>query len=1030
MNKQSIRNNSRSNTIRRCSSDLSHTNSNLLYIGEAPWIQTISGTEDKTTLEYLPIDDYSSESWAVPNSEDVTPNITADLWTSVIGLTGKVRNIKGTETFIDDVETKLSLFNEFDYFSYDKNDMKIDLIRCAMLKAHNSQNYGLKAVHDHVQKKWSAARTNCKDGKPHEEVVEELKELLKDLNNCKERQINFLRALQNQDRLTVRRLLGNKFTSLYHDTIDQIIRKEKTKIVSSLRQYGATAAKEFPLTNKVSMDGGLARGSAYLYISRWFQVVMEGSLPPVKLCTPPISVKQHILAIKGWTEKDFVVNGNRKRQDEAVLRRSLIAYFKNYTFNKPNNYNGCGPKGVKDSSSNTHPYSGDPALDVDHTNNSNDRSLDNIIDYLLPPYALPHVLCRGYHYDLFDIIQCTRNFKSHNSTTIQIQRTTPLIAHKIKNGFISLLKHADRIRNANNKYSQIRKRMWQNFVTQDVKKKTEPITEQNENELIYFLECFVMVPLNRIEWKDVRKQFLLAVKDRNVKAGSVILYSEKSLFHHEYLELLNTSTKDQMNGLITHYDKVEEFIKTQQHSNRMKLEIMLDEFLSIYKELKHRYNSSTKSGSSFISECHESLSQDGIDDFLFKCHNSSSSVQYNSEDYRKNVLYVMNEVAERFELLKILTGEISKLKVTLGISESTSVSIKLGMILESLKNQNKAKGSQKYIALKCLGRGGFAEVWEVLSTKAELKRYAAKITFLNKGLSAMDREIVLSITCREVKLQGLIQKHHDQFVSMVECFEIAPHIFCSIMDLAMPFDLQYVITLGRCFPNGHKAIPRALIHCLEYCGSAACVKAWIKSLLKALLTLERLEIIHRDIKPANVLLLANEDIYDIPLIKLADFGLARIVRRTKQGSLPCIADYSENEERSLGTMLYQSPEACLGRLQRIKYNLTYAEDMWQVGVLCYGLIFQTEGGPYGQKDVWGSISPNSLEMLSHNNNLHYNESSDFVAATIVHDAATFGYWNQDVWNPDRLDFPWRVIPIAISGLTSLEQAYLRDLIGQ
>ena len=76
-------------------------------------------------------------------------------------------------------------------------------------------------------------------------------------------------------------------------------------------------------------------------------------------------------------------------------------------------------------------------------------------------------------------------------------------------------------------------------------------------------------------------------------------------------------------------------------------------------------------------------------------------------------------------------------------------------------------------------------------------------------------------------------------------------------------------------------------------------------------------IIHRDIKPPNIMVLPNG------LVKLMDFGIAR----TAEGTDP-----ASQEDRTVGTPYYMSPEQAVGR------ELDARSDIYSVGVVLYELF--------------------------------------------------------------------------------------------
>jgi len=81
-------------------------------------------------------------------------------------------------------------------------------------------------------------------------------------------------------------------------------------------------------------------------------------------------------------------------------------------------------------------------------------------------------------------------------------------------------------------------------------------------------------------------------------------------------------------------------------------------------------------------------------------------------------------------------------------------------------------------------------------------------------------------------------------------------------------------------------------------------------------------IVHRDLKPANILLSFDES--DNALVKLADFGLARVF------SVP-LRPYSKEVQ----TMWYRAPEIFLGCIE-----YTSSLDLWSVGCIFAEMINQ------------------------------------------------------------------------------------------
>lgn len=88
-------------------------------------------------------------------------------------------------------------------------------------------------------------------------------------------------------------------------------------------------------------------------------------------------------------------------------------------------------------------------------------------------------------------------------------------------------------------------------------------------------------------------------------------------------------------------------------------------------------------------------------------------------------------------------------------------------------------------------------------------------------------------------------------------------------------------------------------------------------------------IVHRDIKPENILLNQNGD------IKVADFGLAKLIQSTKDTSLT-------ETGMTMGTPLYMSPEQIRG------HDVDHRSDLYSLGITCYHVL--SGEAPYKGKD--------------------------------------------------------------------------------
>jgi serine/threonine protein kinase len=92
---------------------------------------------------------------------------------------------------------------------------------------------------------------------------------------------------------------------------------------------------------------------------------------------------------------------------------------------------------------------------------------------------------------------------------------------------------------------------------------------------------------------------------------------------------------------------------------------------------------------------------------------------------------------------------------------------------------------------------------------------------------------------------------------------------------------------------------------------------------QALKYLHEQQIVHRDLKPENILL-QHRSSYGPPQVKIADFGLAKLVGNEKMASTFC------------GTPQYFAPEVLESRNSHRGYDT--ACDLWSLGVILYILL--------------------------------------------------------------------------------------------
>ena len=106
---------------------------------------------------------------------------------------------------------------------------------------------------------------------------------------------------------------------------------------------------------------------------------------------------------------------------------------------------------------------------------------------------------------------------------------------------------------------------------------------------------------------------------------------------------------------------------------------------------------------------------------------------------------------------------------------------------------------------------------------------------------------------------------------------------------------------------------------------------------------------HRDIKPQNVLLTGNEE---RPVVKLADFGAARTVMRSKEG-------HSVTMFSLAGTTQYMAPEQT--ELQDEKFRYSKKIDIFSLAVTWLALLGACKGSTMNA--ITGRPNSNALSLM-------------------------------------------------------------------
>ena len=243
---------------------------------------------------------------------------------------------------------------------------------------------------------------------------------------------------------------------------------------------------------------------------------------------------------------------------------------------------------------------------------------------------------------------------------------------------------------------------------------------------------------------------------------------------------------------------------------------------------------------------------------------------------------------------------------------------------------NSRKVDDFYQLQEKIGNGRFSNVYVALEFESNLS-WAVKV--IDKThLRNSEREMLRS----EIAIMRIL--NHPNVVQMKEMFEDKSTIYI-IMELVAGGELFTRIARKKVFSE------YATYHIT-------------KQLLSTVKYLHDVGIVHRDIKPENILLTDNTE---VPGIKIADFGLAKLVGPEDRLFVPC------------GTLAYVAPEI----LMQSGYDSKV--DLWSVGVVTYLMLRGKL--PFDSKDkhvliektieakidfsseYWAKFTPYSIDFL-------------------------------------------------------------------
>ncbi|KAK9460704.1 kinase-like domain-containing protein [Lipomyces oligophaga] len=223
-----------------------------------------------------------------------------------------------------------------------------------------------------------------------------------------------------------------------------------------------------------------------------------------------------------------------------------------------------------------------------------------------------------------------------------------------------------------------------------------------------------------------------------------------------------------------------------------------------------------------------------------------------------------------------------------------------------------------------IGKGSFACVFKATNTQT------GKFVAVKAIVRSLLKKRLLDNLDTEIHIMKSLK--HPHVVQLYECVQTTSH-FNLIMEYCALGDLNtFICRRDRISSNPIIAKVMAQFPCPSEGGlNEVLVRHFLKQISSAIAFMRTGNFVHRDLKPQNLLLcppcrsesealeLGYAGRWDLPVLKLADFGFARILPSTSMAETLC------------GSPLYMAPEI----LRYEKYDAK--ADLWSIGAILYEL---------------------------------------------------------------------------------------------
>ena len=213
---------------------------------------------------------------------------------------------------------------------------------------------------------------------------------------------------------------------------------------------------------------------------------------------------------------------------------------------------------------------------------------------------------------------------------------------------------------------------------------------------------------------------------------------------------------------------------------------------------------------------------------------------------------------------------------------------------------------RQYLVTDKLGQGGMGVVWKARDTILD-RDVALKVLPVDDTDAAARKERFL----REAKAASAL--NHPSIITIYEINSVDGIHFIA---------MEYVSgqTLGALLRRGRLTIEQIIRYAIQ--------------ITDAVGRAHNAGIVHRDLKPGNIM------VTDDGLVKVLDFGLAKVRRPTSDGPADNITDIATQMAltgvgSTVGTLGYMSPEQAIGD------NVDARSDVFSFGVILYEMLART-----------------------------------------------------------------------------------------